>query len=187
MSGMYGTEHRSTTSHKSVEWYTPSWIFDLLGITFDLDPSSPHDMATAVPAKVKYTIFDNGLKKPWFGRVWMNPPYGPETADWMGRMIAHGNGIALVFSRTDAAWCQMAMKSASAMLFLSGRIEFVPGLENAHKKGRSGAGTVLFAFGTECAQALKKMSHMGVFLHQMQNNDRSQVHLARDLLAEIDA
>lgn len=73
MSGMIG-EKRKQSMHKSVEWYTPAWIFKLLGLTFDLDPASPHDMESAVPAATKYTVFDDGLKKPWFGRVWMNPP-----------------------------------------------------------------------------------------------------------------
>ena len=163
MSGMFG-EARSVPAHKSVEWYTPSWIFDGLGIEFDLDPSSPHDMETAVPAKTKYTVFDNGLKKPWSGRVWLNPPYGPETGMWVRRMVEHKNGIALVFSRTDASWCQEAMRSATAMLFMAGRIEFVPGLENMHKKSRCGAGSVLFAFGKECAEALKRLSDKGVFV-----------------------
>ena len=31
MSGMFG-EDRSTKAHKSVEWYTPKWIFDELAI-----------------------------------------------------------------------------------------------------------------------------------------------------------
>lgn len=163
MSGLFGVQERAPT-HKSVEWYTPAWVFDALDLEFDLDPASPHDMKTAVPASTKYTVFDNGLSKPWFGRVWMNPPYGPDTGLWVRRMAEHGNGVALVFSRTDATWCQDAMKAATAMLFMAGRIEFVPGHENKHKKGRCGAGTVLFAFGAECASALRQLSAYGVFI-----------------------
>lgn len=167
MSGLFGVQEKVST-HKSVEWYTPAWVFDELGLSFDLDPASPHDMETAVPASTKYTVFDNGLAKPWFGRVWMNPPYGPDTGLWVRRMAEHGNGVALVFSRTDALWCQEAMKAATAMLFMAGRIEFIPGHENKHKKGRCGAGTVLFAFGAECACALRKLSTYGVFIQNEQ-------------------
>lgn len=163
MSGMFG-EARAVSTHKSVEWYTPAWLFEALGLQFDLDPASPHDAQTAVPAATKYTVFDDGLKRPWFGRVWMNPPYGPQTGQWMRRMIDHGNGIALVFSRTDAGWCQEAMQAASAMLFIAGRIQFVPGRENEHKKSRCGAGTVLFSFGAECAESLKRLAGHGVFV-----------------------
>jgi|TARA_Y100000296_G_scaffold33741_1_gene39190 hypothetical protein len=165
MSGLFG-EPVERSPHKSVEWYTPSWVFDALAIDFDLDPSSPHDMETAVPAKKKFTIFDDGLKQEWFGRVWLNPPYGKDTPFWIRRMIEHGNGIALVFSRTDAAWCQEAMAACTAMLFVSGRIQFTPGKENQHKKSRCGAGTVLFAFGKESACALKRMSDRGVYLER---------------------
>lgn len=163
MSGMFG-ETRELLTHKSVEWYTPSWIFAALGLNFDLDPASPHDFITAVPAAAKYTVFDNGLKKPWFGRVWLNPPYGKKTPVWMNRMIQHNNGIALVFSRTDARWFQDAMKAAAAILFISGRIEFVPGRENQHKRSRCGAGTALFAFGPECAASLKLLSDRGFYI-----------------------
>lgn len=163
MSGMFG-DARVASTHKSVEWYTPAWIFEELGLQFDLDPASPHDMESAVPATNKYTVFDDGLKQPWQGRVWMNPPYGPTTGFWIRRMIDHGNGIALVFSRTDAAWCQDALKSADAVLFMAGRVDFIPGKENQHKKGRAGAGTVLLAYGADNADALQRLSRHGVFL-----------------------
>lgn len=164
MSGLFG-EPVDRSGHKSVEWYTPAWIFDELAIDFDLDPSSPHDMETAVPARTKYTIFDDGLKQEWHGRVWLNPPYGKDTPFWVRRMVDHGNGIALVFSRTDAAWCQEAMKTCTGMLFINGRIQFTPGKENAHKKSRCGAGTVMFAWGADNADALKRMSGHGVYIH----------------------
>jgi len=161
MSGMF-SEVQVSSKKKSVEWYTPEWIFQELKLQFDLDPCSPHDMESFVPAANKYTIYDNGLLKPWFGQVWLNPPYGRDTGTWMDRMIAHGQGLALLFSRTDAKWCQSAMKASDAVLFMSGRIAFVPGLENQHKKSRAGAGTVIFAFGEESAEALGRLSSFGV-------------------------
>ncbi len=163
MSGFFG-EDIQRPKRKSVEWYTPRWIFDLLGICFDLDPASPHDMESAVPATIKYTVFDDGLKKAWFGCVWLNPPYGRDTPAWIRRFISHGHGIALVFSRTDAEWCQEIMKSCDAMLFLRGRVDFVPGIENQHKKSRSGAGTAMFAFGDDCVSALKNLADRGILI-----------------------
>ncbi|MFG6721706.1 DNA N-6-adenine-methyltransferase [Burkholderia pseudomallei] len=160
---MFG-EGRATAAHKSVEWYTPAWIFDALALQFDTDPCSPHDMESSVPARTKFTVFDDGLKQPWHGRVWMNPPYGRTTPLWMRRFIAHANGIALVFSRTDALWCQEALRTADACLFVAGRIDFVPGKENQHKRARAGAGTVMFAYGDDCASALNRLSGRGVYL-----------------------
>jgi len=163
MSGMFG-ERRNHAQHKSVEWYTPAWIFDALGLEFDLDPASPFDHETPCPAATKYTVFDDGLSKEWFGRVFINPPYGPTTGQWIQRLCAHGDGIALVFSRTDTTWFHEAARSASAILFVSGRIDFIPGHENKHKKARAGAGTVLFAFGRDCARALMNLSDRGLFV-----------------------
>ena len=170
MTGMIGVRE-AQPKRKSVEWYTPAWVFDRLGIQFDTDPSSPHDFETPVPARVKYTIFDDGLSKPWHGRVWMNPPYGPDTGFWMRRLIAHGNGIALVFSRTDAAWFQESIAAADATLLIAGRIEFIPGHENSHKKGRSGAGSAIFAFGTDNAIALSRLADLGVLIPRIDSKE----------------
>lgn len=147
--------------HKSVEWYTPKWIFDRLKLEFDLDPCSPHDMKTCVPAIKKLTIHDDGLSTDWHVRVWMNPPYGKTTKAWTTKFIDHNNGCALLFSRTDAHWCQEMMLNCSALLFLAGRVSFVPGNENKSKANRSGAGSVLFGFGDECRDAVCSMQHYG--------------------------
>lgn len=155
-----------SAKRKSVEWYTPPWIFEELDVSFDLDPASPHDMDLPwIPAKKRYTVFDNGLAKPWHGRVWMNPPYGEETEFWMRRMAAHGNGIALVFSRTDTEWFHEAIATADAALFIKGRIDFVPGHENAHKKSRCGAASALLAWGEACAKALGRLAHRGSIVY----------------------
>ena len=154
----------SCGKEKSVEWYTPDWIFQRLCIDFDLDPASPHDFETPVPATKKLTKYDDGLIVNWHGRVWMNPPYSRETPLWMRKFIDHDHGICLVFSRTDTKWFQEALKKADATLFLSGRIDFIPGHENQHKKSRAGAGTAMFAFGDDCKNALKNLSDLGFYL-----------------------
>ncbi len=164
MDGLFTNTEAVKPTYKSVEWYTPEWIFKKLAIDFDLDPCSPHDMESVVPAKTKYTVFDNGLSKPWHDRVWLNPPYGKDTPFWMNRIAEHGNGIALVFSRTDSSWFQNAMRACTSILFFEGRIEFIPGLENQHKKSRSGAGSAMFAFGDECAKAVYRLSDEGFYL-----------------------
>ncbi|WP_346839784.1 DNA N-6-adenine-methyltransferase [Microbulbifer sp. SAOS-129_SWC] len=169
MDGLFTNTQADRSPRKSVEWYTPAWIFEELGIDFDLDPSSPHDAETAVPAEVKYTVFDDGLSKPWFGRVWLNPPYGRDTPQWIRRMVDHGCGIALVFSRTDAAWFQEAMTACAAILFMKGRVQFTPGRENQHKRSRCGAGTAMLAFGQGCADALQKMSSRGTYIDRRTN------------------
>lgn len=161
MSGAIGLDPKAK---KSVEWYTPKWIFDAMGIEFDMDPSSPHDHETFVPATKKLTKFDDGLSQLWLGRVWMNPPYGKETGEWMSKFCQHRNGICLVFSRTDAQWFQNALDKCDAVLLLAGRISFIPGHENKHKASRSGAGSAMFACGDECVKAMHKLSDKGHFI-----------------------
>lgn len=161
MSGMIG-DHQG---RKSVEWYTPRWVFDELGLHFDLDPCSPFDRETCVPAKRKLDIFENGLSCKWEGRVWLNPPFGRGMHYWINKFIDNGNGVAMVFSRTDTAWCQRVLRTADATLFLAGRIDFVPGKENEHKKNKAGAGSMMFAYGPDCAAALRKLSHRGVLFY----------------------
>ena len=70
-------EHEPCIGETS-EWYTPPEYFKALGLVFDLDPCSPGP-GHWVPAKKIYTIEDDGLRQPWFGLVFMNPPYGGQS------------------------------------------------------------------------------------------------------------
>lgn len=86
---------------QSDEWYTPREIVGALG-EFDLDPCAPSRQFYT--AKECYTKADDGLIKPWFGRVWCNPPYSRKLiAPFIRKMAEHGNGIALIFNRMDIA------------------------------------------------------------------------------------
>jgi DNA N-6-adenine-methyltransferase (Dam) len=42
----------------------------------DLDPASCAEANRIVQASAFYSVREDGLKRPWFGRVWLNPPYG---------------------------------------------------------------------------------------------------------------
>lgn len=39
-------------------WYTPPWVFEGLGVTFDLDVAAPADPLPWVPARQRYTVGD---------------------------------------------------------------------------------------------------------------------------------
>lgn len=138
----------------SIEWYTPGWIFDALRLSFDLDPCSPVAGPNPyVPARRFYTVQDDGMTQPWEGRVWLNPPYGEETPKWLGKLAEHGDGVALVFARTDTKWGQAALRRATAACFVSGRVAFLPGGDR-EKVSAPAAPSMLLAFGEECARAL---------------------------------
>ena len=76
---------------KNDEWLTPPEILRALG-TFDLDPCAPI-VRPWETAAAHYTVADDGLSKPWAGRVWCNPPSGREAVKWLRRMRDHGNGL----------------------------------------------------------------------------------------------
>jgi phage N-6-adenine-methyltransferase len=154
-----GFSHESQHS-VTKEWYTPQWIFEALDIEFDLDPCGPIDDVGCVPAKKKYTILDDGLKQPWVGTVWLNPPYGRSTTLWMAKMHEHRDGIALVFSRTDTAWFHDYAIHATLLLFLRKRIAFIDSRTGLETSG-AGAGSLLCAWGEKAATALRKMNTFG--------------------------
>lgn len=115
----------ATTSDTTVEWLTPKYIMDLLG-EFDTDPCASASR-TFDCAKVNYTKDDDGLSQEWKGRVWLNPPYGKQAAEWMKRLSEHdGSGLALIFARTDSRWFQeYVLCRAKAIFFWKGRIAFL--------------------------------------------------------------
>lgn len=66
------------SSSGEVELYTPVEIVELAREVMgeiDLDPASCEIANQVVQADVYYTKEDNGLTKPWFGRVFMNHPF----------------------------------------------------------------------------------------------------------------
>lgn len=107
---------------------------------------------------------DDGMAQEWEGTVWLNPPYGKETPRWLGKLAQHGDGIALVFSRTDPAWFQKAAAAADAVCFISGRVRFIDG-RTMERGGSPGAGSALLAFGEKSAQALLR-SGLGLVMRK---------------------
>jgi hypothetical protein len=75
-------------SSASPEWYTPPHVVEraheVLG-EIDLDPCwHPESPVRAAQA---FTKADNGLARPWSGKVWLNPPYGREIGPWIERLV----------------------------------------------------------------------------------------------------
>lgn len=104
-------------------WLTPPGLIKSLG-EFDLDPCSPLNRPWDT-AKNHFTKEDDGLFLPWDGRVWLNPPYGPQLVKWLHKMALHGNGTALVFARTETtAFQYYVFPHAESILFMKGRINF---------------------------------------------------------------
>lgn len=136
------------------EWYTPENYIEAAREVlqeFDLDPASSEIANQTVKAKHFYTIEDNGLEKPWFGKVWMNPPYSQPHirlfAEKLTQEYQAGNvseAIALTHNYTDTAWFHTMANACSAICFTRGRIGF---LSPEGEKAAPTQGQAFFYFG----------------------------------------
>ena len=150
------------TENTTDEWYTPKEIIDMLG-PFDTDPCAPvHPLWQT--ARIMYNKNDDGLKKEWFGRVWLNPPYSrPLIEQFVERMARHGNGIALLYNRCDSRMFQdVIFTEATAMKFLRQRIRFFR--PDGTRGGSPGCGSILVAFGEDNARIIRDCGIVGKYV-----------------------
>lgn len=152
------------------EWLTPPKILAALG-PFDLDPCAPVKRPWKMAAK-HFTKIDDGLAQEWSGRVWLNPPYGTTLWPWLRRIHQHGNGIALIFNRSETAGFQNDVwPHADAMLFLRGRVKFYD-VEGRQAPSSSGAPSVLVAYGNRNVEALERSGLAGYLVKLNGNRTR---------------
>src|SRR5690349_19840989 len=92
------------TSHTD-EWATPQDLFDALNAVFKftLDPCATHENAKC---RRYFTRAQDGLKQPWSGRIFMNPPYGRAIGKWVKKAYEESRRstelvVCLLPSRTD--------------------------------------------------------------------------------------
>jgi hypothetical protein len=144
----------------SSDWFTPHPIFDALSIKlFDTDPAHPgrDNPHCVVPARKIYTKADDGLRQPWHGLVWLNPPFGGRRGQvpWLRKFFAHGNGIALVAARTSADWFHdVVVPNAELLCFPNGKTKFVRPDGSIGKE--PGTGVVLIGAGSVACTALRR-------------------------------
>lgn len=149
--------HERTREGATNDWLTPDYIIDALG-PFDLDPCANARHPTRC---ARHGWTERGLDRPWKGRVWLNPPYGPHAGKWLERLADHGDGIALIFARTEtAAFFDNVWARADGLLFLRGRLQFLrPDLTVGRAADGSstnaGAPSVLVAYGVRNVERLK--------------------------------
>ena len=108
---LFGVQQAERTSD---DYYTPAWVFERMGVEFDLDVCAPPGGIPWIPAKRYFTQEDDGLSQPWEGLVWMNPPYS-EPGPWVARFLAHSNGVCLI-PASNGRWFFDLWQSADAMV-----------------------------------------------------------------------
>lgn len=147
---------------KSQVHLTPRPIIEALG-RFDLDPCAATERPWDCAAE-NYVEADDGLSRPWFGRVWCNPPFDSRVVGrWVERLSEHGCGTLLVHARTETHWFRPVWARATAILFLYNRINFCrPSGEP--EPANSGAPVVLAAFGRLDADRLAQSGLAGALV-----------------------
>lgn len=161
--GWLGGENQNTGSaQRQTRWLTPKPLVEALG-HFDLDPCGApgHELADTT-----YLLENgqDGLALNWYGRVWLNPPYGKEAEPFITKLADHGNGIALLFARTETkVFFEQVWERADALLFLRGRLSFL-NADGVKASANAGAPSVLVAYGPGAADVLAATTIPGHFV-----------------------
>jgi len=150
------------------EWYTPAEYIEAARRVMDriiLDPASSDLANETVQANIYYTTERDGLNRPWFGKVWMNPPYAAELigkfCDKLAQHYAAGDieeAIVLVNNATETKWFNTLISEASAVVFPQGRVRFnSPSGEQAFPL----QGQAVIYFGTNTARFFNEFKTFG--------------------------
>ncbi len=163
--GGEGFGHERGFSGITNDWLTPKFITDEIG-PFDLDPCAAPNPRPWDIARHHITLPEDGLHADWsqYGRVFCNPPYGPDTGKWMRKMGEHNNGIALIFARVETkAWQEWVWPFAEGVLFLAGRLSFCT--PDGKAGSTAGAPSALVAFSPADAEYLRLCKLPGVLVN----------------------
>ena len=142
-------------NHK-LDWrddhYTPKYLFDQLGLVFDLDVAAPVNGVDWIPARKHYSLENDGLANEWNGLVWMNPPFSKPTP-WVDKFVAHSNGIALL-TISRSYWFEKLWANCWAICPTPRSMAFER--PDGHKK-QIAFQTMLFSMGQEATEALYRI------------------------------
>jgi ParB family chromosome partitioning protein len=159
--------HLSNASGNN-EWYTPSIYIEAARAVMegiDLDPASCAIANKTVGAATFYDKTQDGLTRPWKGRVWMNPPYAqPLIQQFADRLVAEVKSgkvtaaIALVNNGTETEWFQAMAGAAAAICFPKGRVRF---LDRDGKEGSPLQGQAFLYFGNRAQRFVDEFKSHG--------------------------
>ena len=145
----------------SDDCYTPRWVFDAMGLRFDLDVAAPVGGPWHVPCDRYFTAEDDGLSQEWAGLVWCNPPYSA-IQGWVDRWATHETGVLMGFALPEVRWFKTAMEACEVVSLISCDF-FRPGRGRFRLRQQ-----VFVAFrgvGTEPAERLAAADRYGAVLY----------------------
>lgn len=149
---------------------------------FDLDPASGAEPVAI--ADERYTRDDDGLRQPWHGWVWLNPPWsssgdGSAKDEWLRKVRrevdrdAVDGVVVLLPAETSAHWFHSHVLAAEAVCLVGpGRIPFIGESRNPS------FAMVLAAFGEVGGALLSALDELGaVFQSDQLVDEHPQVGL----------
>lgn len=164
----------ATIRSDSDEWYTPAIYVEAarraMG-TIDLDPASCALANATVRANNIYTRTDDGLRYPWHGNVWLNPPYGNEKDKFVEHLFAEYQAgrvqqaiMCLNAHATDTVWFQQLW--AYPICFTHHRVRFVGGQQNKRPDDVvPTTGTAFVYVGPDPSAFTREFSEFGPIVH----------------------
>lgn len=115
-------------SSKDMTWATPQDFFDKLDeeFHFTLDPCASKENAKC---DRYFTREQDGLRQPFDGAVFCNPPYGREIGRWVRKCYEESRKpgtvcVMLIPARTDTAWFHDYICDKAEIRFVRGRLKF---------------------------------------------------------------
>jgi len=152
----------------NVEYFTPGYILDVVRThlgAIDLDPFSNKKANQSVKATQFYSLEDDGFSQPWFGRVWMNPPFGKFTRLCTHKFVMEyvvgsvEEGCCITHANTSERWFQELAQFPQC--FLCPRVSYIDGATGKKKQGAT-KGSVITYVGSNILGFKKNFSKLGV-------------------------
>jgi ParB family chromosome partitioning protein len=135
----------------------------------DLDPASCAMANRTVKAGDFFSAEEDGLQHDWWGRVWLNPPYGtglvvPFVQKLVGEITSGRvkQACVLVNNGTETVWAQLLLRHCQAVCFLSGRVKFLD-LDGEPRRSPL-QGQALFYFGPQSPCFCNEYQEAGTIL-----------------------
>jgi hypothetical protein len=145
-------------------------LSDTLG-GFDLDPASGAESSPI--ATERYSESDNGLAQPWYGTVWLNPPFSKKD-EFYKKATAEVKRdavdciVALAPVDTSTQWFQRRFSQADIICWLEGRDWYVA-------SGSPSFNTAVGVFGQYPSALVERLSNFGVVTEQYQTHQQQTI------------
>ena len=182
------------------ERFTPPEVIavrDDCWVSTTTDPCwHPRSYSTAV---VTYTKEDDGLELPWFGRVWLNPPWSNVTP-WIEKLIAFmraawvegglypkPEGMLMVKNDPSTAWWKLAWWAADAIILLAERTRYhqLDG-DEVVPCGTPEFSSVIFYFGDDAEHVVARFEAAGHYGRTLPHHEQRMAKTTKTMEQRID-